>query len=111
MVLAPEGLPASRRSHSSSCVLCFKEKSNAHRPSDVILCLDCRRIALIGRCLLKCMDFDWYMPIDFLRVLIGTCLLNLGIYIGTCLLKPVPLTFELADNGEFLTSRDSFPKV
>ena len=26
--------------------------------------LDCRRIALIGRCLVKKHDFDWYMPIE-----------------------------------------------
>ena len=71
------------------CVL--KKNQNAPRPSDVILCLDCRRIALIGTCLLN------------LRILIGTCLLNLGILIGTCLLKPVPLTFELAiDPGSHL---------
>ena len=43
--------PASRRSHPSLCC--------------VILCLDCRRIALIGRCLVKKKDFDWYMPIEF----------------------------------------------
>ena len=30
----------------------------------VILCLDCRRIALIGRCLVIKKDFDWYMPIE-----------------------------------------------
>ena len=62
------------------CLL--KKNQNAPRPSDMSLCLDCRRIALIGTCLLK------------LRILIGTCLLNLGILIGTSLLKPVPLTFE-----------------
>ena len=27
--------------------------------------LDCRRIALIGRCLVKNHYFDWYMPIEF----------------------------------------------
>ena len=64
----------------------LKKNQNAPRPSDVILCLDCRRIALIGRCLVKnkkmigsCLlkfkdfgwymrihfrDFDWYMPIE-----------------------------------------------
>ena len=26
---------------------------------------DCRRIALIGRCLVKKKDFDWYIPIKF----------------------------------------------
>ena len=31
----------------------LKKNQNAPRPSDVILCLDCRRIALIGRCLVK----------------------------------------------------------
>ena len=33
----------------------------------VILCdlLDCRRIALIGTCLVKKRDFSWYMPIEF----------------------------------------------
>ena len=76
--LPPEG----RSLHHVRCVL--KKNQNAPRPSDAILCLDCRRIALIGTCLLN------------LRILIGTCLLNLGILIGTCLLKPVPLTFELA---------------
>ena len=58
--------------------VCFvlKKNQNAPRPSDVILCLDCRRIALIGRCLLKfrsfdrympteSKNFDWYMPIEF----------------------------------------------
>ena len=45
------------------CVL--KKNQNAPRPSHVILCLDCRRIALIDRCLLKFRDFDWYMPIEF----------------------------------------------
>ena len=57
--LSPEG----RILRRGCCVL--KKSQNAHRPSDVILCLDCRRIALIGKCLLKCMDFDWYMPIEF----------------------------------------------
>ena len=38
-------------------------------------------------------DFDLCMPIEF-RVLIGTCLL-----------KSVPLVFELALCGEFLTHR------
>ena len=29
--------------------------------------LDCRRIALIGRCLVKKKkDFNWYMPIEFM---------------------------------------------
>ena len=65
LVLAPEGLPASRRSHLSSCVLYLKKNQNAPRPSDVILCLDCCRIALIGRCLVKKM------------FLIGLYLLNL----------------------------------
>ena len=68
-----------------------KKNQNAPRPSEVILCLNCRRIALIGTCLLN------------LIILIGTCLMNLGILIGTCLLKPVPLTFELAgevDGGQ-----------
>ena len=91
--LPPEG----RSLHRVCCVL--KKNQNAPRPSDAILCLDCRRIALIGTCLLN------------LRILIGTCLLNLGILIGTCLLKPVPLTFQLALLGKFLTSRDSFLKV
>ena len=40
--------------------------------------LDCRRIALIGRCFVKKKDFDWYMvrALLNLRALIGTCLLN-----------------------------------
>ena len=35
------------------------------------------------------------MPIEY-KDLINTCLLNLGILIGTCLLKSVLLVFELA---------------
>jgi hypothetical protein len=41
-------------------------------------------------------DFDWY-------VATAICLL-----IGMLLLQSVPLIFELAEMGEFLTSRDSF---
>ena len=68
--LPPEG----RILRRVCCVL--KKNQNAPRPSDVILCLDCRRIALIGTCLLNLRiligtympiefrDFDWYMPIE-----------------------------------------------
>ena len=40
--------PGGRILRRECCVL--KKNQNAPRPSDVILCLDCRRIALIGRC-------------------------------------------------------------
>ena len=33
--------------------------------SSFVNLLDCRRIALIGRCLVKKKDFDCYMPIEF----------------------------------------------
>ena len=58
-------------------------------------CLDCRRIALNGRCLVKKRILTGTCLLN-LRTLIGTCLLNLGVLIGTCLLKSVPLVFELA---------------
>ena len=60
--------------------------------------LDCRRIALIGRCLVKKHDFDLYMPIEFKDFDWYLVHANLGILIGKCLLKSVPLVFELANN-------------
>ena len=56
---------------------------------------DCRRIALIGRCLVKKKGFDWYMPFEF-KDFDWYMPIELGILIGLCLLKSVPLVFELA---------------
>ena len=78
---------------TTMCVLCLKKNLNA--PCCVILCLDCRRIALIGRCLVNFFFLNGTCLLLNLRILIGTCLLNLGILIGTCLLKSVQLVFEL----------------
>ena len=58
------GLPPEGRILRRVCCVLNKNQ-NAPRPSDVIFCLDCRRIALIGRCLLKFKDFDWYSNIEF----------------------------------------------
>ena len=64
-------------------VSCLKKNQNAPRPSDVVFCLDCHRIALIGRCLVKIMILIGSCAYD-LKVLIGSCH-DLKILIGTCL--------------------------
>ena len=41
---------------------------------------------------IECRDFDWYIPIEFR---------DFDWYQGICLLKSVPLVFELAERSPF----------